>query len=62
MYAEGQGVPQDYIESYKWFDLAANAGLASAVEWREYVAASMTLIQKTKAKWRVRQWQLKEKP
>ena len=30
MYAEGQGVPQDYAEAVKWFRLAADQGNATA--------------------------------
>src|SRR5712692_8709765 len=30
MYANGQGVPQDYAEALKWFRLAAAQGIAKA--------------------------------
>jgi uncharacterized protein len=30
LYEEGQGVPQDYAEAVKWFQLAADQGLAIA--------------------------------
>ena len=30
MYANGQGVPQDYREAVKWFRLAADQGMAGA--------------------------------
>jgi TPR repeat protein len=30
MYAEGQGVPQDYAEALKWYRMAAAQGLADA--------------------------------
>lgn len=30
MYAEGQGVRQDYVEAVKWFRQAADQGLAQA--------------------------------
>jgi hypothetical protein len=30
MYADGQGVPQNYVEAVKWFRLAADQGAAAA--------------------------------
>ena len=30
MYYEGRGVPQDYVQAHKWFNLAAAQGYANA--------------------------------
>ena len=50
MYAQGEGVPQDYIEAYKWFNLAAaNSDKPDhhnlAVQSRDKLAALMTPAQ-----------------
>ena len=33
MYEKGQGVPQDYVQAYMWFNLAAAQGTKGAAEW-----------------------------
>ncbi|MCK4618978.1 MAG: SEL1-like repeat protein [Desulfobacterales bacterium] len=38
MYYKGQGVPQDYIRSYAWFNLAASQGDTNAAEYRNDLA------------------------
>src|SRR5208282_4845711 len=45
MYEKGQGVPQDYVQAYMWFNLAAAQGTKGAAEWREHVAVHMTPAQ-----------------
>ena len=35
MYANGDGVPQDYAEAVKWYRKAADQGQAAAKEWLE---------------------------
>ena len=35
MYANGQGVPQDYMEAYMWWNLAAAQGNGEAREKRD---------------------------
>ena len=49
MYSDGQGVPQNYVEAHKWFNVAASHFPASeaenrdhAVNARDAVAAKMT--------------------
>ena len=48
MYDNGQGVPQDYVEAYKWYNLAAAQGLAEeqgaspAITNRDAIARYMT--------------------
>ncbi len=63
MYAEGNGVPQDYVQSHKWFNLAASRYLASekecrdrAVNNRELIAANMTPARTYNAQWLARVW------
>ena len=45
MYANGQGVVQDYVQAHKWFNLGATSGDASAVKNRDIVASKMTPAQ-----------------
>jgi TPR repeat protein len=49
LYYQGKGVPQDLVEAYKWFDIAASRFSAAdaknrdeVVKRRDVVAASMT--------------------
>jgi len=42
MYANGIGAPQDYVESYKWMHLAAEAGLPEAIAARARLASDMS--------------------
>ena len=42
MYAEGQGVPQDYAESYVWNSLAAASGDKDAVRNRDLDAKQLS--------------------
>ena len=60
MYANGRGVPQDYVEAHMWFNLAG-AQLAGedrelAVKARDGVAARMTADQIADAQRRAREW------
>ena len=65
MYYSGNGVPQDRAQAYKWFTLALARFPASGIEamqhdncieWRDKVAAGMTLAQITEAHRQVAQW------
>ena len=42
MYANGQGVPQNYVLAYKWFSLSAAQGYTDAVKGRDFITARMT--------------------
>ena len=43
MYSDGDGVPQDYVEAYKWYNLAAAQGDTDAIKNRDIIVAdSMT--------------------
>jgi hypothetical protein len=62
MYANGQGVPQDYVRAHMWFNIAAAAAGASdvsvrdAIKWRDLVAARMTPAQIAEARRLAREW------
>ncbi|HEY5597195.1 MAG TPA: hypothetical protein VIK47_00195, partial [Kiloniellales bacterium] len=62
LYTKGLGVPQDYVQSYVWFDLAA-ARFATgrrhdqAAEMRDMMAAFLTPEQLSEAKRRSAEWQ-----
>ena len=43
--AHGRGVPQDYVQAYKWLSLAADQDNVDAVPGRNLVAAKMTPAQ-----------------
>ncbi len=64
MYELGQGVPQDYVEAHKLFNLAA-ASVSSgdtrerAVKNRDRVAGMMTPAQIAEAQKRAGEWQPK---
>ena len=41
-YANGWGVPKDYAEAYKWYNLASGQGYRDATTERDALAAMMT--------------------
>ena len=61
MYAEGQGVPQDYVSAHLWFDLAATSGDEDAQKSRAAVAKRMTSDQIAEAQRMAREWMAKHK-
>ena len=62
MYELGQGVPQDYVQAYMWFNLAAARGTKGAAEWRERLAARMTPAQIAEAQKLASEWKPKLEP
>jgi TPR repeat protein len=56
MYADGKGVPQDYVLAHMWFNLAAASGNENAVKGRDMVAAKMTPAQIAEAQKLAREW------
>ncbi len=42
MLLEEKGIPQDFVEAYKWFDIAAANGAEGAAEQRDILAKKMT--------------------
>ena len=63
MYANGHGVPQDYVRAHMWFNIAAAAAGASdvavreAAKWRDLVATRMTPAQIAEGRRLAREWQ-----
>ncbi|MFH1914989.1 MAG: tetratricopeptide repeat protein [Pseudomonadota bacterium] len=60
MYAKGQGVPQDYVEAYKWCNLSAAQGNSDAVKNRDILSASMTPEQIAEGQRLSREWKPKK--
>lgn len=58
MYANGTGAPQDYVESYKWMHLAAEAGLPEALAARARLASDMSASEIKLAMDRAEQWKI----
>ena len=56
MYREGQGVPQDYVQAHKWYNLAATQGDEDALKNRDDVAKRMSLADISKAQKLAREW------
>ena len=42
MYAEGQGVTQDYVRAHMWFNMAASQGYRDACSCRDIVEKKMS--------------------
>jgi uncharacterized protein len=61
-YARGQGVPQDYVTAYMWFDLSAAQGDKDAVIDRDAAARRMTPAQIADAQKRAQEWKPKPEP
>jgi TPR repeat protein len=58
MYATGQSVPQDYVQAFVWFNLAASE-LDKAARNRDVVASKMTPAQIAEAQRLVQEWKPK---
>ena len=48
-YADGEGVPQDFVEAYKWTALAAAHGVKEAAAFQPILEKKLAPEQKTKA-------------
>jgi TPR repeat protein len=59
MYADGRGVPRDYIQAYMWFSLAGASGDADGIKKRDIVAGQMTAEQTAEAQRLAREWKPK---
>jgi len=59
MYANGEGVPQDYVRAYMWFNLSAAQGNPPAAKDRDDIAKRMTHAQIAEAQKLAREWQSK---
>jgi TPR repeat protein len=56
LFQTGLGVPLDYTEAYKWFTLAANAGLANSRHALKELTQIMTTAQSRDGRARISDW------
>jgi TPR repeat protein len=56
LYSTGKGVPVNYIEAHKWFNLAAMRGNQAALSWRAELAREMSTDQVAEAQRQARAW------
>ena len=56
MYERGRSVPQDYVQAYRWYTLAAAKGLKEAVKGRDLLEKRMTPAQLAEAQRLAREW------
>ena len=56
IYADGRGVPQDYVEAHMWFNLAGTHNYEDARTIRDRVAKEMTPADISKAQALAREW------
>jgi hypothetical protein len=61
-YADGKGVPPDYVEAHKWLDLAASQGVVKAKEAMSELERQMTTEQIAEAQRLVREFQPQQAP
>jgi uncharacterized protein len=62
MYAEGRGVPQDYVRAHMWFSLSAAQGEQRAVKTLEMAERRMTPAQIDEARKLARDWKPATQP
>lgn len=56
LYAEGNGVAQNKVQAYKWYDIAASRGHIHAAQARDTLARDMRRARITEAQKLARQW------
>jgi TPR repeat protein len=56
MYAQGAGVPQDFVQAHMWSNLAAVSGLGDLAELRDALGARMIPSQVAEAQERAQRW------
>jgi hypothetical protein len=56
LYANGRGVPQDYVTAHMWFNLSASKGDKTAASYRDQIASSMDRAQLAEAQKLAREW------
>ena len=59
MYAEGNGVPQNYVQAHMWLNLAGAGGKGSGSGYRETIAKKMTPTQIEEAQRLAAEWKPK---
>ena len=57
VYLQGLGVPQNYVEAHKWFNLAASRGEFAAVAERDALAARLSPQERAEAQRLALEWQ-----
>ena len=57
-FVKGLGVPQDFIEAHKWFNLAAARGDLKAAAERDALAKEMTVEERAEARKLARAWRV----
>ena len=57
LYVSGEGVLQDYVQAYKWFNLAASRGEGVAVAERDALTAQMSLQERAEARNLALEWE-----
>jgi TPR repeat protein len=62
MYAEGDGVPQDFVQALMWFTLSAAQNHKDGTENRDKAAGLMTPAQIAEARKLAREWKSTAKP
>jgi TPR repeat protein len=60
MYDLGRGVPQDHVQAYMWYNLAAAQGDKKAGKWRDGVGEKMSPAQIVEAQKLAREWKPKK--
>ena len=45
MYTDGDGVPEDYVRAFAWFNLAAAQGIENAEKAKGIIRHRMTAVQ-----------------
>ncbi len=56
LYGNGYGVPQDFVQAYKWYKLAATYGEKRGAEARDALAKQMTPAQIAEGQQLAREW------
>ena len=59
LFANGQGVPHDYVRAHMWFNLSAAQGHEKALQDRKRIAARMAPDQIAEAQKLAREWKPK---
>ena len=62
LYLRGIGLPQNYVQAHKWFNLAASRGEGVAAAERDALVAQMTAQERVEAQKLALEWQPSEAP
>ena len=62
LYLKGIGLPQNYVQAHKWFNLAASRGDDVAAAERDALVAQMTAQERVEAQKLALEWQPSEAP